>query len=75
MTTECTYGACWHRSQRERQHCQEQLRIERIKRLDTLISLAQQERAELMADRYRDMDRLLPPAVNILEGSDDQTGA
>lgn len=62
---------CWHRSRRERQHCQEVLRQQRITRLKTLINSAQQELAELMADRYRAMDRILPPAVNILEGSDE----
>jgi len=69
--TPCTYGLCWHRSRRDRRHCQEQLRQERIKRLQTLINSAQQELAELMADRYRALDRKLPPAVNITEGSDD----
>ena len=58
MTT-CEYGACRHRSRREQRRCQESLRNQRIVRLNTLIRLAQQELAELMADRYRDIDKLL----------------
>jgi len=58
MTT-CEYGACRHRSRREQRRCQESLRNQRIVRLNTLISSAQQELAELMADRYRELDSLL----------------
>ena len=55
----CEYGACKHRSRREQRRCQESLRNQRIVRLNTLISSAQQELAELMADRYRELDSLL----------------
>jgi hypothetical protein len=58
MTT-CEYGACKHRSRRDQRRCQETLRNQRIVRLNTLISSAQQELAELMADRYRELDNLL----------------
>ena len=51
----CEYGACKHRSRHERHACQEALRRARIVRLNTLISSAQQELAQLMADRAYDL--------------------
>ena len=62
----CTYFNCRHRSAALRLDCRARLRNLRLKELDTLESLIREERAQLLADKFRAMD-LLPgesPAEN-----------
>ena len=55
-TSKCTYFKCVHKSQRERLECRAGIRALRIRHLDHLIGVALEEKAQLLADRFRNLD-------------------
>lgn len=61
----CTYFKCRHQTGRERLECRAHLRALRIRHLDHLIGVALEEKAQLLADRFRNLDLMEqedPPA-------------
>jgi len=57
MDEACEYGLCWHRDRSDRITCRKEKRQQRIRELDAIIQLALEEKAQLLADRFRDLDR------------------
>lgn len=59
-TSRCVLGTCRHKKLNDRYECQRILRRERVKRLETIKSLCEQELAMHAVDRYREIDLPMP---------------
>ena len=59
-TSGCTYHLCRHRTRQARLTCKEILRNLRLRQLDHIIGLAMDEKAQLLVDRFRNLDILFP---------------
>ena len=55
-TSRCLYHACRHTTRAQRMECRKLTRAALLKEIDHKMGLLMEERTQLMADLYRDMD-------------------